>query len=67
MYWLAKQEVAHASKFNSLKDLTIQLGCEYVRELSLGINAQYSSLEPLAIDEQIHSDLQFSDFFFADD
>ena len=32
MYWLAKQEVAHTTKFNSLKDLTIQLGCKYVRE-----------------------------------
>ena len=50
IYWLAKQEVAHTTKFNSLKDLAIQLGCDYLRELSLGRNAQYSS-------EQIISEL----------
>ena len=40
MYWLAKEEVAHTTKFNSLKDLEIS---DYLRELSLGRNAQYSS------------------------
>ena len=43
MYWLAKQEVVHKTKFSSLKDLAIQLGCDYLRELNLGRNAQYSS------------------------
>ena len=75
MYWLAKQEVAHTTKFNSLKDLAIQLGCDYLRELSLGRNAQYSSEQiisellqclSLVIEEQILSDLQSSDFC-ADD
>ena len=36
MYWLAKQEVAHTTKFTSLKDLAILLGCDYLNELSLG-------------------------------
>ena len=43
MYWLAKQEVAHTTKFASLKDLAIQLGYDYLNELSsLGRNAQYT-------------------------
>jgi len=72
MYWLAKQEVAHTTKFNSLKDLAIQLGCDYLQELSLGRNAQYSSEQvisellqslSLVIEEQILSDLQSSEFF----
>ena len=42
MYWLAKQEVAHTTKFSSLKDLAMQLGCDYLRELNLGRNYQYS-------------------------
>ena len=59
MYWLAKLEVAPTTKFNSLKDLTIQVGCEHLYELSPGRNAQYSSeqiiseLLSLAVDEQI--------------
>ena len=72
MYWLAKQEVAHTTKFNSLKDLAIQLGCDYLHEFSLGRNAQYSSEQiisellqclSLVIEEHILSDLQSSDFF----
>ena len=47
LYWLAKEEVAHTTKFNSLKDLAIRLGCEYFRELSLGRNAQYSLVSKL--------------------
>ena len=30
MYWLAKEEVAHTTKFSSLKDLAIELGCDYL-------------------------------------
>ena len=72
MYWLAKQEVAHTTKFSSLKDLAIELGCDYLRELNLGRNAQYSSEQTIAellqclslvIEEQILSDLQSSEFF----
>ena len=72
MYWLAKQEIAHTTKFNSLKYLAIQPGCDYLRELSIGKNAQYSSEQiiseelqslSLVIEEKILSDLQSSDFF----
>ena len=31
-YWLAKQEVAHTTKFSSLKDLAIKLGWDYLRQ-----------------------------------
>ena len=36
MYWLAREEVAHTTKFSSLMDLSIQLGSDYLRELNLG-------------------------------
>ena len=72
MYWLVKQEVAHTTKFSSLRDLAIHLGCDYLRELHLGGNAQYSSeqiirelLQSLSsvIEEQILSELTSSEFF----
>jgi hypothetical protein len=72
LYWLAKEEVAHTTKFNSLKEVAILLGCDYLRELNLGRNAQYSSEQIVAeviqslsqvIEEQILSDLQSSEFF----
>ena len=72
MYWLAKEEVAHTTKFNSLKDLVISLGCDYLRELSLGRNAQYSSEQiisellqslSLVIEERILNEMQSSNFF----
>ena len=72
VYWLAKEEIAHTTKFNSLKDLVIHLGCDFLCELSLGRNAQYSSEQiisellqciSLVIKEQIVSDMQSSLFF----
>ena len=72
LYWLVKEEVAHTTKFNSLKDLVVHLGCDYLRELNLGRNAQYSSEQTIAellqclslvIEERIQSDLQSSEFF----
>ena len=72
LYWLAKEEIAHTTKFNSLKDLAIRLGCDYLRELVRGKNAQYSSEQIIAemlqcltlvLEEQILSDLQSSDLF----
>lgn len=72
MYWLAKEEIAHTTKFNSLKDLIISLGCDYLRDLSLGRNAQYSREQiisellrslSLVIEEHILSEMQSSDFF----
>ena len=43
LYWLAKNEVAHFTKFDSLKQLYIDLGCTYLKELNLSRNANYSS------------------------
>ena len=72
LYWLVREEVAHTTKFNSLKEVAILLGCDYLRELNLGRNAQYSSEQIIAellqclsqvIQEQIISDLQSSELF----
>ena len=69
LYWLAK-EVAHTTNFNSLNEVAILLGCDYLRELNIGRNAQYSNEQITAemlqclsqvIEEQILSDLQSSD------
>ena len=43
MYWLVKEEVAHTTKFASLLDLVIDLGCSYMKELNVGGNAHYTS------------------------
>ena len=43
LYWLAKEEVAHFIKFDSLRQLCSDLGCEYFRELNMGGNAKYNS------------------------
>lgn len=43
MYWLAKEEIAHTTKFFSLMDLSIQLGSDDLCELNLGGNAHYTS------------------------
>ena len=72
MNWLVKEEVTHTTKFNSLKDLSILLGCNYLHELNIGRNAQYTSEQSIAellqclsqvLEEQILRDLQSSDFF----
>ena len=42
MYWLAKEEVAHTTKYESLFDLAISLGCNYLKEL-VADNANYRS------------------------
>ena len=43
VYWLAKEEVAHTTKFASLMQLSINLGVDYLRELRVGRNACYTS------------------------
>ena len=43
VYWLAKEEVAHTTKYEYLLDLTISLGCDYLKELNAGENATYRS------------------------
>ena len=32
IYWLAKEEVAHTTKYKSWLDLAIDLGCNYLKE-----------------------------------
>ena len=72
MYWLAKKEIAHTTKFSSLMDLSIQIWSDYHRELNLGRNAQYTSEQTVrellqclssVIEEQILDDIRVSDFF----
>ena len=69
--WLRKKWLTQLS-FIPLKDLAIRIGCEYLRELSLGGNAQYNSEQTVAellhclsqaIEEKILFDLQSSEFF----
>ena len=43
LYWLAKEEVAHTTKYESLLDLAISLGCDYLKELHVAGNATYRS------------------------
>ena len=43
LYWLAKEEVAHFTKFDSLRQLCLDLGCNYFKELNVGGNAKYNS------------------------
>ena len=42
LYWLANNEVAHFTKFESLRKLCLDLGCDYFNELNVGRNAHYS-------------------------
>ena len=72
MYSLAKEEIAHTTKFSSLMDLSIQLGNDYLRELNLDRNAHYISeqtirelLEYLSsvTEKQILDDVHGSDSF----
>lgn len=43
VYWLAKEETAHHTKFKSLINLGKSLGCSYLSELEIANNATYSS------------------------
>ena len=43
IYWLAKEEVTHTTKYDSLLDLAISLGCNYLKELHVSDNAHYRS------------------------
>ena len=43
LYWLAKEEIAHFTKFDSLRKLCLDLGCDYFRELNMSGNAKYNS------------------------
>ena len=43
MYWLAKEEIAIFTKYGSLLCLVESLGCTYLKDISLGGNATYTS------------------------
>ena len=43
MYWLAREETAHHTKFSSLLQLPKSLGCSYFSELDVAQNATYTS------------------------
>ena len=43
LYWLAKEKVAHTTNYESLLDLAINLGCNYLKELHLADNTSYRS------------------------
>ena len=43
VYWLAKEETAHHTKFNSLINIGKSFGCFYLSELQVAKNATYSS------------------------
>ena len=43
VYWLCKEEVAHTTKYESLIDLEIILGCTYLEELNVSARANYRS------------------------
>ena len=43
MYWLAKEETAHHTKFSYLLQLAKSLGCSYFSELEIALNANCTS------------------------
>ena len=43
VYWLVKEETAHHTKYESLLQLAVSLGCSYINELNVGGNAHYTS------------------------
>ena len=43
VYWLAKEEIAYTTKYESLLNLAQSLGCMYLKDLCLGGNASYTS------------------------
>ncbi len=48
MYWLAKEEIPHTTNFSSLKDLVVRLGCDYMRDLFVGRNADHSRVAAMS-------------------
>ena len=43
LYWLAKNEIAHTTKYVPLLQLALDLGCTYFTDLRQGANATYTS------------------------
>ena len=72
MYWLAKEQVVHTTKFASLMDLSITPGSDYLKELNLGGNAHYTSEQTIrellqclssVVEELILEDIHSSNIF----
>ena len=71
VYWLAKEEIAHTTKYASLIDLAKSLGCDYLKELNVGRNATYTSemiiaeflkCLPSVIEERLSSSIKTSPY-----
>ena len=43
MHFLAKEEIAHTTKFTPLVNLAKSLGADYLGEISMGKNMKYTS------------------------
>ena len=43
MHWLAKEEIAHTTKFESLVSLAINIGAKDLTTLAKGANIKYTS------------------------
>ena len=56
MYWLAKEETAHHTKFSSLLHFAKSLGCTYFFELEIAQNTNYTSHRMIDEFVTIHSD-----------
>ncbi len=72
MYWLAKEEIPHTTHFSFLKDLVVRLGWDYMRDLFVRRNAQYTSEQTIAellqclaqvIEEKTVADIESSAYF----
>ncbi|XP_077863345.1 zinc finger protein 862-like [Saccoglossus kowalevskii] len=72
IYWLAKNEVAHTTKYVSLLDFVKSMGCTYLEHLDQGGNANYTSERIVqefllsisgVITNKIYSDIQKSPVF----
>lgn len=62
VYWHAKQEIAHHTKFRSLIELGKSLGCSYFNELKVGKNANYMSYRminefPVVLSDWVEKDI----------
>ena len=57
LHWLAKEELAHHTKFSSLMELAKSLGCSYLSELEIGTNAKYPSHRIIVLSNCIEREL----------
>ena len=72
VYWLCKEEVTHTTKYESLVDLAISLGCMYLEELSVSARAncrsgqivtKFIELLSLVIEKDIIAKMKPSPYF----